>query len=177
MLTMRSYCLLFCCLFFINNIIFAQQAKLVLPIGHTNKVNTAKFSPDGTEIVTASNDNTAKIWDASTGTLLINLRRHKDVVSTAQFSPACAGDPTGGSKVVTASWDDTARIWDSKTGDLLKKLIGHNKKIFTAEFSPDGKKIVTASADSTAIIWDVSTGNPGKILKHHFSGALKCNCI
>ena len=42
---------------------FAQStAKMVLPIGHTNYVNSATYSPDGKTLVTASEDHTAKIW-------------------------------------------------------------------------------------------------------------------
>lgn len=41
--------------------------------GHSGKVNTASFSPDGRKIVTASDDGTARIWDAETGILSITL--------------------------------------------------------------------------------------------------------
>ena len=50
-----------------------QEAKLMFPLGHTSNVTTAMFSPDGKKIVTASGDNTAKIWDAATGVLLASL--------------------------------------------------------------------------------------------------------
>jgi WD40 repeat protein len=32
--------------------------------GHTDRVLSASFSPDGTRIVTASDDSTARVWDA-----------------------------------------------------------------------------------------------------------------
>jgi WD40 repeat protein len=34
------------------------------------------FSPDGTRIVTGSNDGTAKMWDARTGATLLDLKGH-----------------------------------------------------------------------------------------------------
>ncbi len=43
--------------------------------GHTAPVTSVRFSPDGTEVVTASRDTTARIWDASTGALLVRLAR------------------------------------------------------------------------------------------------------
>jgi WD40 repeat protein len=42
----------------------AERLRLV---GHEDGVNLGSFSPDGTRIVTASHDCTARIWDAATG--------------------------------------------------------------------------------------------------------------
>ena len=40
-------------------------------------VHSAVFSPDGTRIVTASWDKTARIWDAATGKEITVLRGHE----------------------------------------------------------------------------------------------------
>src|ERR1022692_423535 len=55
--------------------------------GHGNIVYTAVFSPDGRRIVTASNDNTARVWDAQTGAELAVLKGHEGSVHSAAFSP------------------------------------------------------------------------------------------
>jgi WD40 repeat protein len=62
------------------------------------------FSPDGTRIVTASFDGTAKVWDPD-GALLATLEGHSGDVASAVFSP-------DGTRIVTASFDDTAKVWD-----------------------------------------------------------------
>ena len=64
--------------------------------GMIDYVNSAEFSPDGKRIVTASGDNTARIWDAETGKLLHTLTGHEDRVNSAEFSP-------DGKRIVTAS--------------------------------------------------------------------------
>ena len=46
--------------------------------GHDDFVNSAAFSPDGSRIVTASSDKTARIWDAATGKEIAVLRGHDD---------------------------------------------------------------------------------------------------
>ena len=68
-------------------------------------VHSAAFSPDGSRIVTASGDNTARIWDAASAKEIAVLRGHDSDVRSAAFSP-------DGLRVFTASDDETARIWD-----------------------------------------------------------------
>ena len=72
------------------------------------------FSPDGSHIVTASSDNTARIWNAATAKEIAVLRGHQWGVSSAALSP-------DGSRIVTASLDQTARIWDTATA---KETVG-----------------------------------------------------
>ena len=131
--------------------LFAQQPKLILLTGHTDGINSSQYSADGKKIVTASLDNTAKIWDSESGKLIRNLVGHTSAIRSACFSP-------DGTMVVTASWDKTSKIWDVETGDVLADLIGHTSWITSACFSPDNKRIVTTSYDNLAKLWDVETG-------------------
>ncbi|NMF63143.1 AAA-like domain-containing protein, partial [Brasilonema octagenarum] len=112
--------------------------------GHQNKVISAGFSPDGQRIVTASVDNTAKVWDTN-GKQLADLKGHQNEVRSAGFSP-------DGQRIVTASFDGTAKVWDTN-GKELADLKGHQDSIISAGFSRDGQRIVTASADKTAKVW------------------------
>jgi WD40 repeat protein len=65
--------------------------------------------------VLASDDKTARIWDAAGGKEIAMLRGHQSWVRSAAFSP-------DGSCIVTASWDGTARIWDAATGEEIAVL-------------------------------------------------------
>lgn len=133
------------------DIVFAQQPKLVLPVGHTSPVFSAEFSSDNKYVVTASVDHTAKVWESMSGKLLFTLDGHTCIVFTAHFSP-------DDRYIVTGSLDMTAKIWDATSGRQLCNLKGHTGIVYSAVFSSDGKYIVTASQDSTAKVWNVATG-------------------
>ena len=148
----------------------AATGKLVATLsGHgksTNKdilpayINDIAFSPDGARVVTASDDETARIWDSTTGKTGAILSGHAGWVESAAFSP-------DGQRVVTASDDKTARIWNAETGDSMFVLQGHADYVETAAFSQNGRRVVTASTDKTARIWDADTGRAIAVLAGH----------
>jgi WD40 repeat protein len=129
-------------------------------------VLNASFTPDGQRIVTASRDNTARIWAAATGKpigasvagkeahlLGGSVGGQKVDVSLAAFSP-------DGTRIATASMP-AMRIWDAASGKLVSELrYDYDDALMSAAFSPDGKRIVTASTEQPVLIWDVSTGRP-----------------
>jgi WD40 repeat protein/class 3 adenylate cyclase len=136
-------------------------------LGHTGDVLDARWSPDGTRIVTAGEDGTARIWDATTGEPLLAFADHEGAVYSAAWSPS-------GERVVTTGTDGTARIWDADSGEELLVFSGHVGDVWHADWSPDGEYVVTAGAVSNsaliasgtgqivsggvALIWDATTG-------------------
>ena len=62
------------------------------------------FTPDGAHLATASDDRTARIWEAKTGAEIAVLRGHTDWVRRLAIAP-------DGARLATASFDRTARIW------------------------------------------------------------------
>ena len=134
------------------NLVFSQEPKLMLPIGHSLGVATAVFSPDGKRIVTSSLDYSVKIWEAGTGLLLANLTGHSDTVVTASFSP-------DGKLILSSGEDGTAKLWDANSTALIADIKADEGKIRYASFSPDGKKFLTAAENGSLKLWDVATGN------------------
>jgi WD40 repeat protein/tetratricopeptide (TPR) repeat protein len=125
-------------------------APRTAPMRHQREIKSARFSQDGSLVVTASWDGTARVWNASTGQPVSPPLTNGTVVRFAQFSH-------NGQWVVTASGNSTARIWDARSGQLLR-VLPHGNTVWFAEFSPDDRKVVTASSDQTACIWDAQTG-------------------
>lgn len=120
-------------------------------------VQSAAFSPDGTRVVTAGGDNTARLWDTN-GQPLAVLQGHADSVYSAAFS-------SDGSRIVTSSNDGTARLWDG-AGRPLAVLKGHTDRVHSAFFSPNGAHIITTSWDGTGRLWDAA-GQPLAVLEGH----------
>lgn len=122
---------------------------------HEGRVASAVFSPDGTRILTASFDKTAKAWDLD-GNLLADLTGHTHFVNRAVFSPS-------GRLILTASADGTAKLWDLR-GKIILSL-NHNSWVSTAVFSPDETLLLTASYDGIAKLWAIN-GKPLSTLTH-----------
>ena len=105
--------LLFLTVFLIT---FLLPKYLELPTEATIALITAvTYSPDGTRIATASSDQTARVWDATSSALVATLRGHESALGDITFSP-------DGAHVATASNDFTAKIWDPESGELLIDL-------------------------------------------------------
>jgi WD40 repeat protein len=125
----------------------SKGAKPIRLGKHAGGLTNGRFSPDGTMVVTASRDCSARVWEVATGEP-ISVLEHSDDVSDAAFSP-------DSKLVVTASGDGSACVWEVRTGRRLAELREHLSAVNSAEFSPDGKFILTASTDHTARIWKV----------------------
>ena len=102
--------------------------------------STASFSADGTHVVTASDDKTARVWDLrGERPSFVALEGHQ-----VRFTPRRSA-PTGRMWSPLRS-DKTARVWDLRgERPSFVALEGHQDAVFLASFSPDGKHVVTAS--------------------------------
>src|SRR5262249_1161924 len=115
--------------------------------GHDGPVRTVTFSPDGSRIVTASDDGTARIWWSESKEPRV-LGRHAKPIEKVAFSP-------DGNKVATASHDNTVKIWRLAGSGTPVTLEGHQDWVRSVAFSPDGKSVLTASEDQTVRLWDI----------------------
>jgi WD40 repeat protein len=135
-----------------------EQSEVV-ELHHPDWVLGAAFSSDGTKIVTASRDGTARIWASERSShepVRLFVHPRGTVVFSAAFSP-------DGSRIVTASADGVARIWrvDGKDEPITLR---HTEQVNKATFSPSGDWIVTASTDRTAKLW--RDGGERMVLQH-----------
>ena len=107
------------------------------PLQHEGTVRFARFSPEGTRVVTASLDGTARIWDREDRRIALPFDvLHGGNVHSAILSP-------GGQLILTMSEDRTARLWSSLNGDPHSPYLKHDNPVSGAVFNRDGECSVT----------------------------------
>ena len=143
------------------------------PMKHDGSVYGAVYNHDETRILTWSNDETARWWNASDGSPIGQPMKHDSFVSGAVFNQ----DET---RILTWSDDGTARLWDASDGSPIGQPMKHDGSVSGALFNQDETRILTWSRNilvgkGTARLWDASDGSPiGQPMKHDgsVSGAL-----
>jgi WD40 repeat protein len=129
-------------------------------IGHARGVWAVALTPDGRRAVSASRDNTLKVWDVQTGVELWTLSGHTEAVTGVAIS----GD---GRRAVSSSSDKTLRVWDLVRGREIRTLTGHSDAVPSVALTPDGARAVSASRDTTLKVWDLTTGEDVRTLTGH----------
>jgi WD40 repeat protein len=135
------------------------------PMSHQSWIFHAAFSPDGRRIVTASQDETARVWDAASAKPL-GLPLHTN--HTTDYSLFAAYGrlihPVSGQRVISVpSGLAPTNVFHPVLGDKAFParwgyLPGTNRAVFFSAFAPDSKRVLTASYDGTAGVWEAETG-------------------
>ncbi|XP_024080548.1 F-box/WD repeat-containing protein 7-like isoform X2 [Cimex lectularius] len=129
--------------------------------GHDDHVITClQFS--GSRIVSGSDDNTLKVWSATTGKCLRTLSGHTGGVWSSQMS---------GSTIISGSTDRTLKVWNAETGQCIHTLYGHTSTVRCMHLHE--KKVVSGSRDATLRVWHIESGECLHVLVGHLA-AVRC---
>ncbi|KAF9524130.1 hypothetical protein CPB83DRAFT_861801 [Crepidotus variabilis] len=144
----------------------SQSGTCLMALELDCEVWAVAFSSDGRHIISGSEDQSVRMWDASTGEELKVLNGHSGGVSSVAFS-------SDGKHIISGSVDKSVRVWDASTGEELKELKVlncHSGGFTSVAFSSDGKHIISGSYDRYVRVWDASTGEELKVLNGHSGG-------
>lgn len=133
---------------------------------HSGSVWACRFSPDGSKIVSASEDYKLRLWDPTSGKQLVTLTGHSGFINDLVWSP-------NGGRIVSAAGDKTLRVWDAHVGIELATLEGHTEAVTACDFSSRSELIASASTDKTLRLWDASSFE-SVILAGHSKGVSDC---
>jgi WD40 repeat protein len=133
--------------------------------GHEGPIYRCAFSPNGRLIATTSRDNSIRIWEVNTGSLLHSMAGDRNM-------GACGFSPNG--RFLAGSfWGNSLRIYDSLSGQPVNILEGHTGEVKACNFSPDGHFMVSASNDATLRIWDITQHQAEATLEGREEGGVK----
>jgi WD40 repeat protein/serine/threonine protein kinase len=144
---------------------------------HGGHVYSLEFNPDGTRVLSAGADKTARIWDAMTGRELRSYRGHQHIVALARFRP-------NGRDVVSFDQHGTVRFWDSTDGRDIEDPLVTSSYTYSwgndVALRPDGLEIAVRAPGGTIQLWDLTkrrvihtlSGHTGKVvgLAYSFDG-------
>jgi WD40 repeat protein/tRNA A-37 threonylcarbamoyl transferase component Bud32 len=116
------------------------------PLVCQGTVNTAEISPDGTRILTASDDGTVRVWNAASSQLLVAI--------TNAFPVDFARYGARGGRIFTKTRDGKVRLYDSANLGLLLEIPGVSGQAAQAFDSPNGSWLYTIHEDNSVSRWD-----------------------
>jgi WD40 repeat protein len=134
--------------------------------GHEDVVYSAEWLDDGKTLVTAAADRTLRVWDTTTGKMLVTLSGHSGPVLCLAVSP-------NGKLICSGSTDQTIRVWDRDTWKPVRSLTNHlgpvNALTFIAPAAGVSDQhlsyLASASGDGTVRIWQPETGRMVRIVR------------
>src|SRR5262249_42513962 len=98
-------------------------------------------------LVSASDDQSAQVWEAITGKQLHSYGGHKGPLLTVAWSP-------DGKYIASAGEDKTVQVWDATTKELITKYEDHSDKVHCVAWSPDGHYLASGGKDCKLRIKD-----------------------
>uniref|UniRef100_A0A8C4IU95 Apoptotic protease-activating factor 1 n=1 Tax=Dicentrarchus labrax TaxID=13489 RepID=A0A8C4IU95_DICLA len=140
--------------------------------GHLSWVQRVQFSPDGSQLLSCSDDQTVRLWEPKKvhTSSAVHLKRDSDVLFSDEeiIVSAC------GCKLfflfmwilVVLMFLSFFQVLEVPSGKLLATLLGHTKTVLHCQFSQNGQTLITSSEDTTIRVWKWQSGEC-KVLQGH----------
>ncbi|KAG7099731.1 hypothetical protein E1B28_001548 [Marasmius oreades] len=115
---------------------------------HKGPIFTARFSPTGRWLVTASLDHTSCVWDVHNKRLHRIFKAHEDCCLDVDW--------VSDNMFASCSADKVVHLLDVDHPNPVKSFRGHKDEINQLKVNPWGTRLASCSDDMTTRIWDVT---------------------
>ncbi|KIJ05819.1 hypothetical protein PAXINDRAFT_49314, partial [Paxillus involutus ATCC 200175] len=125
-----------------------ESGKLVLgPMeGHGDMVYCVLWSLDGSQLFSASADQTIRCWTDTGDSIGDPWKGHTGPIYSLSLS-------ADGTKLASASFNNTVRFWDAHSGDPIDQPLQHDDGVYAVTFSPSGEFVASGGIDDKVSIW------------------------
>ena len=151
---------------------------------HIWSITTVAFSKDGKSVISASKDNSIRIWDLSTGECKKIFTGHKYGFFSGEdnfngpecLCPACRGQEifngvnsiaiSSDNRFIVSGFEDKELgYWNIDDGSFTKFPMEHISSVDGVIITPDGKMVISESIDEKTIrFWDIELRKCLKVL-------------
>jgi WD40 repeat protein len=118
--------------------------------GHEDVVFSISLSPDGSQLATASFDQTVRLWDLGQGSAAGVFRGHSDFVYSVSFTP-------DGRSLLTGSKDRTIKRVNARTLKEERTYSEHDEDVLSVAVHPDGKRFVSSGGEPQIRWWTIDS--------------------
>jgi len=118
--------------------------------GHENGVKSIAISNSGQLAISASKDESVKIWDINSGTEIRTCYGHNNEVTSISFSP-------DDSQAISGDLDGTIILWDINTCQALHKFTTPGTEVKSVAWSPNNAYILSGHNNNIVKLWDINT--------------------
>lgn len=145
-----------------------SESYILKQQGHFDSINAIAYSPDGSRVISASDDGKIKIWDVVSGFCLTTFSEHTSSVTDIKFAKK-------GQVLFSASLDGTIRAWDLIRFRNFRTFTATERVQFNSlAVDPSGEIVVAGSQDTFEIyVWSVQTAQLLDSLTGH-EGPISC---
>ena len=119
-------------------------------VGHGDVIRNLEVTSDGLQIVSFSDDHTARLWDVNTGQELQQFD-HGSAITTGRLS-------NDEQYIATSGTDGNIIIWNVEDGTQIQILENGDDFVWVGDFSADNQYIISAENSDTVQLWDLATG-------------------
>ncbi|MCJ1326456.1 hypothetical protein MMC10_003120 [Thelotrema lepadinum] len=129
---------------------------------HKQPVWVTKFSPrETTEMMSASDDCTVRLWDLPSQDSVTTFTGHTDYVRSGAFMTEQASG-----LLVSGSYDQTVKLWDYRASHSAIMTFKHAEPVEAVLPMPSGTTVL-AAAGNRIVVLDIVGGKPLHMIDNH----------